>query len=57
MIPILKSEWSFAQFRLQDIKGKVAFTKEPNTIVVISQEGKYYKATFDPNKGGECVKQ
>jgi hypothetical protein len=56
VIPILKSEWSFAQFRIPDSRIKIAFTEEKNTFIVITYEGNYYKASFDLEKGGECVK-
>lgn len=51
------SEWSFAQFRVSDLKTKVAFGPETNTIIVVSEEGNYYVANFDPVNGGECLKQ
>lgn len=35
----------------------MAFGPEPNSIIVISYEGKYYKANFDPINGGECSKE
>jgi hypothetical protein len=56
MIPILKSEWSFAQFRINEPRCKITFTNEPNTIVSVTYEGNYYKASFDPDKGGDCTK-
>lgn len=56
MVPYFSSEWSFAQFRVIDNKTKVAFGPEPNSLIVISYEGKYYKANFDPVNGGECTK-
>ena len=30
---------------------------EESTIIVISTDGNYYKAKFDPLKGGDCVLQ
>lgn len=56
LVPYFDSEWSFSQFRVVDNKTKVCFGTEPNTIIVISYEGKYYKASFDPVNGGECTK-
>ncbi|CAD8096398.1 unnamed protein product [Paramecium sonneborni] len=56
IIPILGSEWSFAQFRVLDTKCKVSFVPDEHQLIVISYEGKYYKAQFDPQKGGECIK-
>lgn len=49
------SEWSFAQFRIPDLKSICTFGQD-NTIFVISADGKYYQATFDPRSGGECTK-
>ncbi len=40
-----------------DNKTKVAFGAEPNSIVVVSFEGNYYQADFDPINGGECIKK
>ena len=51
------SEWSFAQFRVPDVRTIVAFGGEKNSIVVASADGTFYKALFDPDKPGgqECV--
>jgi len=51
------SERSFAQFRVSDSKTIVAFGGDENTILVVSADGVFYKATFDPNNGGDCSKQ
>lgn len=32
------------------------FVNDECAIIVISYEGNYYKAKFDPVKGGECEK-
>jgi len=49
------SEWSFAQFRVPDSRTIVAFGAEKNSIIVVSAEGSFYKAMFDPEKSGsEC---
>ncbi len=49
------SEWSFATYRVPDIRPIVAFGQEKNSIIVVSGEGMYYKAHFDPEKvGQEC---
>jgi len=49
------SEWSFAQYRVPDTRTIVAFGSEKNSIVVVSAEGNFYKAIFDPEKpGSEC---
>ena len=49
------SEWSFAQFKVNGNKTICTFGPD-NTIIVISNDGKYYQASYDPNKGGECKK-
>jgi len=52
------SEWSFAQFRVPgDVRSIVSFGGE-NCIIVVSADGRVYKATFDLNKpGAECVQE
>lgn len=57
IMPYFDSEWSFAQFKVPDTKTKVAFGADQNNIIVISQEGNYYTATFDIEKGGTFLKQ
>ena len=52
----LNSEWSFAQYRLT-YKGKsmVAFNPDNNTsVIVVTQDGKYYQGEFKAKSGGEC---
>jgi WD40 repeat protein len=52
------SEWSFAQYRVPDVRTIVAFGSEKNSIIVVSADGTYYKALFDPEKPGqECVQE
>jgi len=52
------SEWSFAQFRLPDVKCIVAFGNEKNSIVVVTADGTFYKALFDPDTPGqECTQE
>ena len=48
-----KSEWSFAQVRITDHRSICCFGAE-NSIIVVSTEGKYYKAEIDMEKGGDC---
>ncbi len=48
------SEWSFAQFRLDSPRSICTFGSN-NTLIVISSSGKYYQASFDPKKKGECT--
>ena len=47
------SEWSFAQVRITDNRSICCFGLD-NTIIIVSTEGKYYKAQIDIEKGGEC---
>lgn len=49
------SEWSFAQFRIDDLKSICALGPD-NTIIAISSEGKYYLGKFDIKTGGACEK-
>ena len=49
------SEWSFAQFKVNSNKSICIFAPD-NNIVVVSNDGKYYRACFDPKVGGECKK-
>jgi len=63
-----KSEFSFAQFRIPDLKsicafgpnntiiGKITFINYLIKNIVVSSDGKYYQASFDPKNGGECTK-
>ena len=50
------SEWSFAQFRVQDSKALCAFSDEGDTLIVVTTDGNYYLAEI-PKKGGDCVKK
>ena len=47
------SEWSFAQVRITDHRSICCFGSE-NTVIIVSTNGKYYKAQIDMEKGGEC---
>lgn len=52
------SEWSFAQFRVPDIRCIVAFGSDSRSIIVVSADGSFYKAVFDPHKPGqECAQE
>ena len=51
----LESERSFAKFKVQEENSILGFGSE-NTFVVITMDGKYYKAAYDPKRGGDCVK-
>ena len=48
-----KSEWSFAQVRLDNQKSICAFGPD-NTIIAITAEGRYYQAQIDMKRGGNC---
>ena len=47
------SEWSFAQFRVPDVRTIVAFGNEKNSVVIASADGTFYKALFDPDRAGQ----
>ena len=49
----LDSEWSFAQFRINDEKSICNFGLE-NTIYVLTNNCKLYQANFNPKIGGDC---
>jgi hypothetical protein len=52
------SERSFAQLRLPDAhRALVGFGRDPTTLLVVSSTGGFYKASFDPEKGGNCEQQ
>eukprot|EP00465_Bigelowiella_longifila_P000659 CAMPEP_0185281462 /NCGR_PEP_ID=MMETSP1359-20130426/66733_1 /TAXON_ID=552665 /ORGANISM="Bigelowiella longifila, Strain CCMP242" /LENGTH=378 /DNA_ID=CAMNT_0027876899 /DNA_START=606 /DNA_END=1742 /DNA_ORIENTATION=- len=49
------SEWSFAYYKIPDTRTIVSFGSDKNSIIVVSADGSFYKATFDPDKpGNEC---
>lgn len=47
-----KSEWSFAQVRINEENAKITFVNN-NTLVAITPKGHYYKVEIDLAKGGE----
>ncbi|CAH9106924.1 unnamed protein product [Cuscuta europaea] len=48
------SEWSVAQFRLQEgLQHIVAFGHQKNTVVILGLDGSFYRCQFDPAAGGE----
>lgn len=52
------SEWSFATYRVPDTKTVVAFGADKHSIIVVSGDGMFYKAHFDPEKvGQECAQE
>jgi len=57
IIPYFKSEWSLAKFRIPESRSVIAFTPTDDFyIIVITYDGKYYLAEFDPKTRGECRK-
>lgn len=56
-IKILKDERSFAQYKIPpDAKSICSFGTD-STINIVTYDGKFYSATFDPVKGGDCIKK
>lgn len=51
------SEWSFAHFRIPDVRTMCAFGQEKNTIIAVCADGSYFKYSFDPEKGGEAKQE
>ena len=51
----LNSEYSFSQFKINELRKICAFGPD-NSIFIISDEGKYYQAQFDPNNEKEFKK-
>ncbi|KAG0370966.1 WD40-repeat-containing domain protein [Gamsiella multidivaricata] len=52
------SAWSFAQFKVAaDCRCICAFGGEKNTVIVVCADGSFYRFMFDPQKGGECVRE
>ena len=50
------SEWSFTKFKLNGVKSLVIFGPD-NSIIVVTYDGKYYQASFDPfNDVEDCYK-
>lgn len=51
----LNSEWAFARFRINEHNSIFTFLDD-NKICVLTSDGKYYIASFDPKSEGECNK-
>ena len=49
------SEWSFAQFRVDDPNSVCCFGPD-NKICVVTSSGVFSHASYDPRNGGECLK-
>jgi WD40 repeat protein len=47
------SQWSFAQFRVPDKNTQLAFGSAPESLVIVSPEGNYYRCSWGP-AGGEA---
>ncbi len=52
---IFSGESPWSEFKIPEPKSISAFVSN-NTIVVISSEGIYYVATFNPRLPGKCIK-
>lgn len=60
----ITSRWSVAQFHTPGhptvpnaTRTICAFGSERNTLIVISNDGLFYKCSYDPVKGGECRRE
>lgn len=49
-----KSEWSYAQLRINDGRALCAFSEDANTLIAVTTDGQYYLAEI-PKNGGDCV--
>lgn len=49
------SEWSFARIRI-NISKSISIFGPDNSIIIVTYEGKFYQASFDPINGGDCIK-
>ncbi|KAG5626115.1 hypothetical protein H5410_011333 [Solanum commersonii] len=50
------SEWSVAQFRLQEgLQHIVAFGHQKNTVVILGMDGCFYRCQYDAATGGEMT--
>ena len=52
---LFKKEWSFAQVRLDEPYSIFHFGTD-NTLIILSNNGIYYKVKIDLEKGGDCTK-
>lgn len=48
-----KSEWSYAQYRIGDVRSICAFSEDGTSIIAITSDGNYCCADI-PKSGGEC---
>lgn len=57
IIPYFNSVWSLSKFRIPESRSVVAFgPPDKCCIIVITYDGKYYLAEFDPKGPGDCIK-
>ena len=54
----LNSEWSFSQFNIPNYNSgfSICVFGLDNTLVVLTQSGKYYQIQFNPSTQGKCIK-
>jgi len=54
------SEWSIAQFKVP-VAGRTitafGMIENEHCVIVVSAAGRFFKLTFDPEKGGDCIKK
>ena len=49
-----KNEYSFAKIRIQESNSMCCFCNENKSVYLICENGKFYHADIDLNKGGDC---
>ena len=54
-INVFNEESSWAEFKIPENKSISVFHSN-NMIIVVSAEGRYYVATFNPEEPGDCIK-
>ena len=48
-----KSEWSYAQFRIQGERALCGFSEDGAHLITVTTDGQYYVAEI-PQGGGQC---
>jgi hypothetical protein len=56
-LSFLNSEWSFAWFSAPEVPSICCFGDDNQSITIVTSDGFYIRATFDPDIGGECKKK
>jgi WD repeat-containing protein 45 len=52
------SEWSFAWWsNVVEAPSIVSFVSDNKTLIVVSADGSFIRLSFDPVKGGECLRK